>query len=212
MDNYIKCECMTKRLKGNIVLDNISLSVKKGEFLVLKGHNGSGKTMILRAISGLMRLNSGAVYVDNEMIRKQKQFPDSMGILIEYPSFIPGYTGFQNLKFLSSINNKISDEEIYNIIQRVGLDKTDKRKYKRYSLGMKQRLGIAQALMEQPTLLLLDEPTNALDSDGIKDVLDILKVEKSKGTTIIVASHDVHVLDNEIVDRIVHVNNGRLVD
>lgn len=212
MDNYIKCECMTKRLKGNIVLDNISLSVKKGEFLVLKGHNGSGKTMILRAISGLMRLNSGAVYVDNEMIGKQKQFPDSMGILIEYPSFIPGYTGFQNLKFLSSINNKISDEEIYNIIQRVGLDKTDKRKYKRYSLGMKQRLGIAQALMEQPTLLLLDEPTNALDSDGIKDVLDILKVEKSKGTTIIVASHDVHVLDNEIVDRIVHVNNGKLVD
>ncbi|PFR43810.1 ATP-binding cassette domain-containing protein [Bacillus thuringiensis] len=212
MDNYIKCECMTKRLKGNIVLDNISLSVKKGEFLVLKGHNGSGKTMILRAISGLMRLNYGVVYVDNEMIGKQKQFPDSMGILIEYPSFIPGYTGFQNLKFLSSINNKISDEEIYNIIQRVGLDKTDKRKYKRYSLGMKQRLGIAQALMEQPKLLLLDEPTNALDSDGIKDVLDILKVEKSKGTTIIVASHDVHVLDNEIVDRIVHVNNGKLVD
>ncbi|HDR7655949.1 MULTISPECIES: ATP-binding cassette domain-containing protein [Bacillus] len=212
MDNYIKCECMTKRLKGNIVLDNISLSVKKGEFLVLKGHNGSGKTMILRAISGLMRLNSGVVYVDNEMIGKQKQFPDSMGILIEYPSFIPGYTGFQNLKFLSSINNKISDEEIYNIIQRVGLDKTDKRKYKRYSLGMKQRLGIAQALMEQPKLLLLDEPTNALDIDGIKDVLDILKVEKSKGTTIIVASHDVHVLNNEIVDRIVHVNNGKLVD
>lgn len=212
MDNYIKCECMTKRLKGNIVLDNISLSVKKGEFLVLKGHNGSGKTMILRAISGLMRLNSGVVYVDNEMIGKQKQFPDSMGILIEYPSFIPGYTGFQNLKFLSSINNKISDEEIYNIIQRVGLDKTDKRKYKRYSLGMKQRLGIAQALMEQPKLLLLDEPTNALDIDGIKDVLDILKIEKSKGTTIIVASHDVHVLDNEIVDRIVHVNNGKLVD
>ncbi|MEI5926425.1 ATP-binding cassette domain-containing protein [Bacillus sp. TD10] len=212
MDNYIKCECMTKRLKGNIVLDNISLSVKKGEFLVLKGHNGSGKTMILRAISGLMRLNSGFVYVDNEIIGKQKQFPDSMGILIEYPSFIPGYTGFQNLKFLSSINNKISDEEIYNIIQRVGLDKTDKRKYKRYSLGMKQRLGIAQALMEQPKLLLLDEPTNALDSDGIKDVLDILKVEKSKGTTIIVASHDVHVLDNEVVDRIVHVNNGKLVD
>ncbi|MFJ7555404.1 ATP-binding cassette domain-containing protein [Bacillus thuringiensis] len=212
MDNYIKCECMTKRLKGNIVLDNISLSVKKGEFLVLKGHNGSGKTMILRAISGLMRLNSGVVYVDNEMIGKHKQFPDSMGILIEYPSFIPGYTGFQNLKFLSSINNKISDEEIYNIIQRVGLDKTDKRKYKRYSLGMKQRLGIAQALMEQPKLLLLDEPTNALDSDGIKDVLNILKVEKSKGTTIIVASHDVHVLDNEIVDRIVHVNNGKLVD
>ncbi|HGE7610126.1 multidrug ABC transporter ATP-binding protein [Bacillus thuringiensis] len=212
MDNYIKCECMTKRLKGNIVLDNISLSVKKGEFLVLKGHNGSGKTMILRAISGLMRLNSGVVYVDNEIIGKQRQFPDSMGILIEYPSFIPAYTGFQNLKFLSSINNKISDEEIYNIIQRVGLDKTDKRKYKRYSLGMKQRLGIAQALMEQPKLLLLDEPTNALDSDGIKDVLDILEVEKSKGTTIIVASHDVHVLDNGIVDCIVHVNNGKLVD
>ena len=212
MDNYIKCECMTKRLKGNVVLDNINLSVKKGEFLVLKGHNGSGKTMILRAISGLMRLNSGVVYIDNEIIGKQKQFPDSMGILIEYPSFIPGYTGFQNLKFLSSINNKISDEEIYNIIQRVGLDKTDKGKYKRYSLGMKQRLGIAQALMEQPKLLLLDEPTNALDSDGIKDVLDILKVEKSKGTTIVVASHDVHVLDNEMVDRIVHVNNGKLVD
>lgn len=98
------------------------------------------------------------------------------------------------------------------LFKGLGLDKTDKRKYKRYSLGMKQRLGIAQALMEQPKLLLLDEPTNALDSDGNKRCFGYLKVEKSKGTTIIVASHDVHVLDNEIVDRIVHVNNGKLVD
>ena len=105
MDNYIKCECMTKRLKGNIVLDNISLSVKRRIFS-FEGHNGSGKTMILRAISGLMHLNSGVVYIDNEIIGKQKQFPDSMGILIEYPSFIPGYTGFQNLKFYHRLTIK----------------------------------------------------------------------------------------------------------
>lgn len=212
MADYIKCENMVKKLKGNLVLSDISFSVKKGELLVIKGQNGSGKTMILRAISGLMRLNSGAVYVDNKRLGKEIQFPDDMGILIEYPSFIPGYSGFQNLKFLASINKKVNDEDIRSAIDKVGLNKTDTRRYKRYSLGMKQRLGIAQALMEKPKLLLLDEPTNALDSKGIKLVLELLESEKSKGTTIIVATHDGALSNSDIVDRIIYVSEGKLVE
>lgn len=212
MPEFIRCENMVKKLKGNFVLNNISFSVKKGEVLVLKGHNGSGKTMILRAIAGLLHLNSGEVYVDNKKIGKDIQFPEDMGILIEYPSFIPGYSGFQNLKFLASINKKVTDEAILSTIDTVGLNKLDKRKYKRYSLGMKQRLGIAQALMEKPKLLLLDEPTNALDSKGIQLVLELLKNEKEKGTTIILASHDETILSNPIIDRIICVSEGRLVD
>ncbi|MFD3197833.1 ATP-binding cassette domain-containing protein, partial [Bacillus sp. LR_5] len=176
----------------------------------LKGHNGSGKTMILRAIAGLLKLTKGQIIVNNLVIGKDTDFSRNTGILIEYPSFIPVYTGYQNLKFLASINKKVSDQEIRKMIEQVGLDPEDKRKVKRYSLGMKQRLGLAQALMESPSLLLLDEPTNALDKKGIQLITDLLKKEKEKGTTIVVASHDETLTENNIVDRVIHISNGRL--
>ncbi|MCY7763032.1 ABC transporter ATP-binding protein [Bacillus spizizenii] len=212
MTSYIECKNMVKKLKGNHVLDDISFSIKENEFVVLRGHNGSGKTMILRAIAGLLTLTKGEVSVNGLVIGKDTDFSEHTGLLIEYPSFIPVYSGFQNLKFLASIKKKVSNEEIKEVIRKVGLDPEDKRKVKRYSLGMKQRLGIAQAIMEKPKLLLLDEPTNALDKKGINLILDILKTEKENGTTIVVASHDETLCENSVVDRIIDISEGKLED
>lgn len=212
MTSYIECKNMVKKLKGNHVLDDISFSIKENEFVVLRGHNGSGKTMILRAIAGLLTLTKGEVSVNGLVIGKDTDFSEHTGLLIEYPSFIPIYSGFQNLKFLASIKKKVSNEEIKEVIRKVGLDPEDKRKVKRYSLGMKQRLGIAQAIMEKPKLLLLDEPTNALDKKGINLILDILKTEKENGTTIVVASHDETLCENSVVDRIIDISEGKLED
>ncbi|ADV94563.1 MULTISPECIES: ABC transporter ATP-binding protein [Bacillus] len=212
MTSYIECKNIVKKLKGNHVLDDISFSIKENEFVVLRGHNGSGKTMILRAIAGLLTLTKGEVSVNGLVIGKDIDFSEHTGLLIEYPSFIPVYSGFQNLKFLASIKKKVSDEEIKEVIRKVGLDPEDKRKVKRYSLGMKQRLGIAQAIMEKPKLLLLDEPTNALDKKGINLILDILKTEKENGTTIVVASHDDTLCENSVVDRIIDISEGKLED
>ncbi|AEP88700.1 ABC transporter ATP-binding protein [Bacillus spizizenii] len=212
MTSYIECKNIVKKLKGNHVLNDISFSIKENEFVVLRGHNGSGKTMILRAIAGLLTLTKGEVSVNGLVIGKDIDFSEHTGLLIEYPSFIPVYSGFQNLKFLASIKKKVSDEEIKEVIRKVGLDPEDKRKVKRYSLGMKQRLGIAQAIMEKPKLLLLDEPTNALDKKGINLILDILKTEKENGTTIVVASHDDTLCENSVVDRIIDISEGKLED
>ncbi|NTU25875.1 ABC transporter ATP-binding protein [Bacillus tequilensis] len=212
MTSYIECNNIVKKLKGNHVLDDISFSIKENEFVVLRGHNGSGKTMILRAIAGLLTLTKGEVSVNGLVIGKDIDFSEHTGLLIEYPSFIPVYSGFQNLKFLASIKKKVSEEEIKEVIRKVGLDPEDKRKVKRYSLGMKQRLGIAQAIMEKPKLLLLDEPTNALDKKGINLILDILKAEKENGTTIVVASHDDTLCENSVVDRIIDISEGKLED
>ncbi|MEC2310101.1 ABC transporter ATP-binding protein [Bacillus atrophaeus] len=212
MTSYIECKHMVKKLKGNHVLNDISFSIKENEFVVLRGHNGSGKTMILRAIAGLLTLTKGEVSVNGLVIGRDTDFSEHTGLLIEYPSFIPVYSGLQNLKFLASIKKNVSDEEIKEVIRKVGLDPEDKRKVKRYSLGMKQRLGIAQAIMEKPKLLLLDEPTNALDKKGINLILDILKSEKENGTTIVVASHDDTLCENSIVDRIIDISEGKLED
>ncbi|MBU5263789.1 ABC transporter ATP-binding protein [Bacillus atrophaeus] len=212
MTSYIECKHMVKKLKGNHVLNDISFSIKENEFVVLRGHNGSGKTMILRAIAGLLTLTKGEVSVNGLVIGRDTDFSEHTGLLIEYPSFIPVYSGLQNLKFLASIKKKVSVEEIKEVIRKVGLDPEDKRKVKRYSLGMKQRLGIAQAIMEKPKLLLLDEPTNALDKKGINLILDILKSEKENGTTIVVASHDDTLCENSIVDRIIDISEGKLED
>ncbi|MBT2625009.1 ABC transporter ATP-binding protein [Bacillus sp. ISL-32] len=212
MTSFIECKHMVKKLKGNHVLNDISFSIKENEFVVLRGHNGSGKTMILRAIAGLLTLTKGEVSVNGLVIGRDTDFSEHTGLLIEYPSFIPVYSGLQNLKFLASIKKKVSVEEIKEVIRKVGLDPEDKRKVKRYSLGMKQRLGIAQAIMEKPKLLLLDEPTNALDKKGISLILDILKSEKENGTTIVVASHDDTLCENNIVDRIIDISEGKLED
>ena len=178
-----------KDIKGARVLDNVNLELESGRVYGFKGKNGSGKTMLMRAISGLIKVK-GEIEIDGKILGKDFTFPPSIGILIENPSFVAEYTGLKNLEMLACIKNKIGIEDIRHAMEQVGLDPDDKRTYKKYSLGMKQKLAIAQAIFEHPKLLLLDEPTNALDEESINDIRKLLLELKEKGVLIIVASHN----------------------
>ncbi|PET37897.1 multidrug ABC transporter ATP-binding protein [Bacillus cereus] len=211
MENYIKIENLSKEIKGQIILDNINLSLEKGKIYGFRGRNGSGKTMLFRALTGLIRPTNGTVSIDGKLLHRDISFPESVGILIEYPGFIPEYTGFSNLKLLSMIQQNINDNDIRSSISRVGLNPNDKRKFKKYSLGMKQRLGIAQAIMENPDLLVLDEPTNALDEEAIDMICNLLLSLKAEGKTILIASHDKETLQ-KISDTIYYIESGEIIN
>ena len=182
-----------KDIKGARVLDNVNLELESGMVYGFKGKNGSGKTMLMRAISGLIKVK-GEIEIDGKILGKDFTFPPSIGILIENPSFVAEYTGLKNLEMLACIKNKIEIEDIRHAMEQVGLDPDDKRTYKKYSLGMKQRLGIAAAVFEQPDIILLDEPTNALDESGITMLENVIQDETSRGATIVMASHDMNFL------------------
>ena len=190
MGYSIEIEHLTKMLRHRKVLNDVSLTLEKGGIYGLYGPNGSGKTMLLRSIAGLIYPTSGTVKIDGQLLGSDISFPKSMGLIIENVGFWPEYTGFENLKTLAMIKNQVSDAQIKNSILRVGLEPNDKRTYKKYSLGMKQRLAVAQAIMEQPELLLLDEPTNALDDDGIELVRKAITEENARGATVVIASHN----------------------
>ena len=205
----IEIKNVTKIIKHNTVIDNVSLTVNSGKITGLKGVNGSGKTMLMRLVSGLILPTSGEIIIDGETLGKDITFPRSIGTLIENPAFLDNYSGFQNLKLLASIQGKISDKEIREAIIAVELNPDDKKKFRKYSLGMKQRLGIAAAVMEHPNIIILDEPTNALDSDGVQMVKRILQKEKERGALILISCHDLDVL-KELSDVIYLMNVGRL--
>ncbi len=205
----IEIKNVTKIIKHNTVIDNVSLTVNSGKITGLKGVNGSGKTMLMRLVSGLILPTSGEIIIDGETLGKDITFPRSIGTLIENPAFLDNYSGFQNLKLLASIQGKISDEEIREAIIAVELNPDDKKKFRKYSLGMKQRLGIAAAVMEHPDIIILDEPTNALDSDGVQMVKRILQNEKERGALILISCHDLDIL-KELSDVIYLMNVGRL--
>ncbi len=205
----IEIKNVTKTIKHNTVIDNVSLTVNAGEITGLKGVNGSGKTMLMRLISGLILPTSGEIMINGEKLGKDITFPHSIGTLIENPAFLDNYSGFENLKLLASIQGKISDEEIREAIRAVELDPNDKKKFRKYSLGMKQRLGIAAAVMEHPDIIILDEPTNALDSDGVQMVKRILQKEKERGALILISCHDLDIL-KELSDVIYLMNVGKL--
>jgi ABC-2 type transport system ATP-binding protein len=207
--SYVVVEHLTKTIQGHKVLDNINLDLAKGKIYGFRGRNGSGKTMLFRAISGLIRPSKGIITVDGKVIGKDISFPENLGLLIENPGFIPEYTGLKNLELLSYIQRKISKEQVADAITKVGLDPNDKRKYKKYSLGMKQRLGIAQVIMENPDFVILDEPTNALDEEGIKRINQIILDLKKAGKTILVASHDRESLD-QVSDEIYQIDAGKI--
>ena len=201
-------ENLSKTIKNNKILDNVNLTFESGHVYGLVGRNGSGKTMLLRAICGLIFPDSGKVIIDGKQLHKDISFPESCGIIIENTDLLPNFSAFDNLKMLSEIKNSANDNMIKSAIKSVGLDPDSKKKVKTFSLGMKQRLSIAQALFEDPDILLLDEPTNALDEDGVNDVRRILLEQKKKNKLIIIASHnkeDISLLS----DTVISVSNGR---
>lgn len=209
MGTVVRLEDYCKSFKSAEVLKNINLTLESGKVIGLKGKNGSGKTMLMRAISGLILPTSGKVYINDKELGRHISFPPSIGILIENPSFISNYTGFKNLKILASIQNRISDDEIRDAIRKVGLDPDDKRTFKKYSLGMKQRLGIAAAIMERPDIVILDEPINALDEAGAGLIKGLLDEIKANGSLIIIACHDTEEL-NYLSDEIYEIYDGEI--
>lgn len=205
----VELKNINKSLSKRLILDNISYKFEYGKVYGLCGTNGSGKTMLLRAICGLIVPDSGEIVVDGKVLHKDVSFPPSVGIVIENMTLLPGYNAFDNLKLIAQIKKVASDDDIKNAINRVGL-KSD-LKVRKFSLGMKQRLNIAQAVFEKPKIILLDEPTNALDDSGVKLVYDIIKEEKERGALIIIATHHEEDL-KEMCDVILRVSEGRLYE
>ena len=202
----IEIEHVSKKIKDALVLDDVCMTLESGNIYGLQGVNGSGKTMLMRAVSGLMYPTSGTIKIDGKVLGRDMAFPQKIGLLIENPAFIDSYTGYDNLKMLASINKENVD--IYKALVLVGLKSDDKRKFRKYSLGMKQRLGIACAIMEDPQLLLLDEPFNALDKKGQETLADIILDMRDKGCLILLSSHDKDELEN-LSDVIYLVESGR---
>ncbi len=207
---YIEVDGFTKIISKTVVLDNISLSLEQGKIYGFKGKNGSGKTMLMRAICGLILPTKGSVDINGEILGQTISFPRSVGALIENPGFIANYTGYKNLKILADIQRKIDDQVIINTLNDVGLDPNDKKKYKKYSLGMKQKLGIAAAIMESPQIIILDEPINALDEGSTIQIRSILQQRKADGALIIVSCHDREELEF-LSDEIFIIDEGKLV-
>jgi ABC-2 type transport system ATP-binding protein len=208
---YVETKNLTKTIKGAMILDDINVRFESGRIYGLRGKNGSGKTMFIRAICGLIRLDSGAVDIDGKILGRDMSFPESVGVLIENPAFIPKYTGFGNLKLLAGIQNRADTAGIRETLSGVGLDPDDRRTYRKYSLGMKQRLGVACAVMEHPDIILLDEPINALDEGGVVRIKELLLAEKRRGAIIVIACHDREELEF-LSDEIFSMENGKIAD
>ncbi|KEZ87510.1 multidrug ABC transporter ATP-binding protein [Clostridium sulfidigenes] len=205
----IEVRNLTKIISGNLILDNINIKMTRGKIYGLKGKNGSGKTMLMRAICGLILPTEGEVIIDGQVLGKDISFPNSLGALIESPGFISNYSGFKNLKILSEIQGKIDDNKINEVLTMVGLDPKEKKKFKKYSLGMKQKLGIAAAIMEEPEIIILDEPTNALDESSVISLRKTLQKYRDAGALIIISCHDSEELEF-LSDEIFFMENGRL--
>ncbi|KXZ13006.1 ATP-binding cassette domain-containing protein [Bacillus nakamurai] len=210
MSLSIKLDHVTKTLNSNKVVNDVSLQLFSGKIYGFKGVNGSGKSMLFRVISGLLVPEKGVITVNQSILHKDISFPESMGIVIENPEFIPHLTGKQNLKVLASIKRKATDADINKALDVVGLDKNDSRKYKKFSLGMKQRLAIGQAIMENPDLVILDEPTNALDEETIHKIKTFLIDYKKRNKLILISSHDKNFLES-ISDEIFEVKDGSVI-
>lgn len=206
----IKLENVTKVIQKNTVIRNVSLELHPGHIYGLCGYNGCGKTMLMRLMCGLILPTEGKVLIDDKQLGTDIDFPDRAGVLIENPVFPGGYDGFHNLKFLADLNGYINDDDVKETLERVGLG-DNKKKVKKYSLGMKQRLGIASAIMEKPNIILLDEPTNALDAGGVEMVGQILLEEKKRGALIVIACHYDQFL-RKVSDCIYHMDNGQVVE
>ncbi len=208
--SIIEIKNVTLTIKNKIILDNISLNIEKGTIHALVGENGSGKTMLMKSICGFVHPQKGSIVVQEKKIGSDVDFPQNVGLIIETPGFIPYFSGYKNLEYLASIKGKISKKEIMEALDTVGLTEATDKHAGKYSLGMRQRLGIAQAIMEDPDILVLDEPMNGLDLKGVEFVRELLLKLKQEGKTILITSHNTE--DIEILcDNITHMENGRIL-
>lgn len=207
----ISIENLNKQFKNQLVLNNINVKFSNGHIYGIIGRNGSGKTVLLKCICGLTRLTSGRIILDGKVVGKDMEIPDNIGAIIETPGFIKSFSGYDNLKYLASVRKMIGKEEIVSAMEKAGLDPAMKKHVGKYSLGMRQRLGIAQAIMEKPDILILDEPTNGLDKKGVEEFRNLILAFKQEGKTIILASHnaeDVRLL----CDNVSELDGGRLIE
>jgi len=207
--SYIEIKNLTKSIKGNMVLDNININLSNGKIYGFIGRNGSGKTMLFRAICGLIRPTAGNVTIDGKIISKDIDFPESCGAVLETPGFWDNQTGLECLKNIASIKSIINKDIISQWMLKLGLDPKDKKIFKKYSLGMKQKLALIQALMESPDLIILDEPTNSLDEESVFILRDILKKERERGATILLSSHNKTDIE-ELSDKIFKIDAGKV--
>ena len=190
MENCIEVQNVVKRFRDQVVLKNVSISFEKGQIHGIVGRNGSGKTVLFKCICGLMHPEEGVILVNGKRVGRDVDMLEDIGAIIEAPGFLPNYSGYKNLRFLANIRRKIGKEEILNVLKTVGLDPESRKHVGKYSLGMRQRLGIAQAIMEDPEILILDEPMNGLDNAGVQDIRALLLKLKEQGKTILLASHN----------------------
>ena len=209
-NSFIKVNDIVLRFKKDILLDHVSYQCEQGKIHGIVGRNGSGKTLLMKCICGFIRPNEGHIYVRDKEIGKDIDFTPDTGIIIETPGFIPYYSGYRNLKVLAAINNRISRKDIENAMYQVGLDPTMKKRVATYSLGMRQRLGIAQAIMEDPSLIILDEPFNGLDKHGVEEMREYFLSLKKKGKTILLTSHNTEDIEY-LCDTVVEMDHGKFI-
>ena len=201
--NVIEIKDISKRFGEHVVLDHITVSFQKGTIYGIVGRNGSGKTVLLECICGLMHQDDGTILVNGKAVGNEIDIAENIGVIIETPGFLSNYSGFRNLQFLMGIRKKINPGTISDTMKLVGLDPNDKKKVGKYSLGMRQRLGIAQAIMENPDILILDEPMNGLDKEGVAEMRQLFLQKKSEGKLILLASHnreDIELLCDEVYE------------
>ena len=209
-NSFIQVDDIVLRFKKYILLDHVSFQCEQGKIHGIVGRNGSGKTLLMKCICGFIRPNEGHIYVRDKEIGKDIDFTPDTGIIIETPGFIPYYSGYRNLKVLAAINNRISRKDIENAMYQVGLDPTMKKRVATYSLGMRQRLGIAQAIMEDPSLIILDEPFNGLDKHGVEEMREYFLSLKKKGKTILLTSHNTEDIEY-LCDTVVEMDHGKFI-
>lgn len=207
--NKIRVVHLGKKIGEQVVLKDVNLEFEKSKIYGLIGRNGSGKTVLLKCIAGFMRASEGEIWVDDKLMGKDKKFLDNMGFILNSPGFLPEVNGYKNLRYLASIKKVADKNAIIAAMKLVGLDAKSKKAVSNYSLGMKQRLGIAQAIMEDPEVLILDEPMNALDEQAVEDIRKLLLSLKEKGKLIIITSHNKEDID-VLCDEVYQMKSGRL--
>ena len=209
MEAMIEVLDVNKSFGEEHVLKNITHIFEKGKIHGIVGNNGSGKTVLMKCICGFLRPDTGEIFVNHKQVGRERDFPEDIGIIIETPGFLPHLSGFQNLKILASLRKIANDHTICSVMEQVGLDPDMRKPVGKYSLGMRQRLGLAQALMEDPSLLILDEPLNGLDKQGTQHIRNIIKGLREEGKTVILASHNQIDID-ELCDTVCEMDAGIL--